>query len=92
MGLSKPESLRIVAEIWRPQKLRDDSSCIELRDLNHKTLEKLDEYDLLNEANTSSYNHITHYWIFPLYDLNMHSIPVKESKLREIQERWYPEY
>ncbi len=92
IGVSKPESLEVIAEIWRPLTFTDQSKHDELRNYNIKTLQKLREEGLLNNGNEEAYSQIVEFWLFPLYDCKMRQIQVKKLKLKEIQDRWYPEY
>lgn len=87
VGFSKPDSLSTVAETWRPVAMTDGTKVQELREIIRRNLEKLVCPDLL----TKSKSRIEQTWPFPLYDLEMRQIDVKESKLKEIQDRWYPE-
>jgi AbiV family abortive infection protein len=87
VGFSKPDSLSIVAAIWRPVSIIDETRFQDLRELIHRNLEKLASADVLAKVGSR----IEERWPFPLYDLEMREIPTKKSKLKEIQERWYPE-
>ena len=91
VGFSKPQSLELISSIWRPIRFTDGTHSWDLGNLNHKTLKGMCDAGLLNEIDDKIYRDIVDVWPFPLYDLEMRQIPVKQSKLREIQDRWYPE-
>ena len=87
VGFSKPDSLSIVAELWRPFSITDDTTFHDLRKLIHHNLLQLPGAEVSMTVKTR----IEETWPFPLYDLEMRQIPVSKTKLKEIQERWYPE-
>jgi hypothetical protein len=91
VGFSKPRSLELISSIWRPVGFTDETHSWDIGNLNHKTLKGMCDAGLLNEIDDKIYRDIVDVWPFPLYDLTMRQIPVKQSKLREIQDRWYPE-
>jgi len=87
VGFSKPDSLSTVAELWRPVSITDDTRFQDLRELISRNLQQLPGADVSMTAKS----HIEERWPFPLYDLEMRQIPVSKAKLKEIQERWYPD-
>lgn len=91
VGFSKAKSLELISDMWRPITFTDGTDFSQLRDLNCKTLEVLSDAGLLIEAESEIYSHIAYVWLFPLYDLEMRQTQMKQSKLKEIQDRWYPE-
>jgi AbiV family abortive infection protein len=91
VGFSKPQSLELISSIWRPIGFTDRTHSWDLGNLNHKTLKGMCDAGLLNELDDKIYRDIVDVWPFPLYDVEMRQIPVKQSKLRELQDRWYPE-
>jgi AbiV family abortive infection protein len=88
LGFSEPNTLSIVANIWRPVLISNNTKFAELRDLIHRTMREL---HLPSSNEDLVCNRITEKWPFPLYDLEMCQINVKKSDLMEIQVRWYPE-
>jgi hypothetical protein len=90
-GFSEPSSLSIVAKIWRPISINDNTKFTELRELIYCTLEELHRTGRVTTIDEAAYNRIAMRWPFPLYGIEMRQIPVNKSKLREFQARWYPE-
>jgi AbiV family abortive infection protein len=66
VGVCKPKSLKVVAELWRTLPFTDQSKHDELRDYNIKTLQKLREEGQLNNGNEDAHGRIVEFWLFPL--------------------------
>lgn len=86
-GCTKPEALQLLIRIWRPIKMSDDFSWHELREVNIKTLEELDEKNLLNTQDDTVCSVIIDRWLFPLYSLDIRIIKVNKEKLKETREQ-----
>lgn len=89
-GFANPESLEIIAAIWRPFTVTDDSHIEEIEARNSQTLDAIERAHVVKDPAAVDRVSITSHWPFPLYDLPMKKIPVSQSRLREIQARWYP--
>jgi AbiV family abortive infection protein len=92
VGISEPDALKVVADMWCSATIRPDIPRLELRSMNQQTLEELKSKRLLREPSDQIYGEIINYWQYPLYDLNLKEIPVKISSLRERQDNWNPDY
>lgn len=90
-GVGRREALAIVADIWRPVHIQDSTHFSEIRSLNEKTIEGLSRAGLLLESGAGLRYEICDKWPFPMYDLPMKKTPVNKAKLREVQQRWYPD-
>ena len=64
----------------------------EIRRLNHRTLESLNQKGLLQERPDSDYQHIVDRWQFPLFTLDLSLLRVDIESLRERQRRWSPNW
>ena len=101
VGVATPEGLALVAEIWRKVKVTPKLAFDEVEALNLRTLQFLQERGLLRDAPQEFYTLIEDRWPFPLYTLNLSLDPPTGNRkaqekrikeLREIQERWTPDY
>jgi AbiV family abortive infection protein len=90
VGLSKANALAEIADLWRPAAIGSEMPWQELRDLNHKTLERLDSKGLLQERSQREYESLVDWWQFPLYSLDMSLLKVNIELLREKQRNWSP--
>ncbi len=100
MGVTSPEGLALVAEIWREVKVGPELTYGELTALNLRTLDLLRERGLAKDAPDNVYAHIRDRWPFPLYPLDLSLDPPawdrgaqKEriEELRRIQQSYSPE-
>lgn len=88
-GLTRPDAIRIVAEVWRkttPEAL----TWLQVRDVNIQTLNRLEDEGLLRRASQETYATVANEWRAPLYPLDLRKIDVKPADLREEQEHWAP--
>jgi AbiV family abortive infection protein len=92
VGIATPGGRAVVAQIWRPAPLDVKTHCSEFRDLNLRTLQALETGRLLLEQSNDVYSWIVNYWQFPMYDLDLHLIPVELEGLRERQRNWSPDW
>ena len=83
-----PEGLSVVAEVWRPVDVSAEMRIDELRGLNRRTLEVLENRNLLSPAPNKVYEVIHDNWIFPLWPLDLQVLKVKKEELREVQRQW----
>jgi hypothetical protein len=91
-GCTTPESLEVIAKLWRPVQMTSNYRWVDLRALNIRTLQKLDNLGFLCEQPQDVYAAITDKWTFPLYSAELKIARVKQSALRKIQEQWSPDY
>jgi AbiV family abortive infection protein len=87
-GVSTPESLAVVAKIWRPISMLRETRWSDLRALNTQTLKQLASGGMLRPQPDSVYQTIINEWQFPLYDLDLTLIEVDKNELRQRQESW----
>lgn len=92
VGISKPAALAAIAEVWRTVAMLPETHCIEIRKLNARTLECLNQKGLLQERPDSDYQRIVDRWQFPLYTLNLSLLDVGIEALRDRQRLWFPEW
>ena len=92
VGLTTPDGLSVMAEIWRQIEITPDLTSGELQEHNQRTLEALDNKSLLKEAPDETYSNVMQRWLFPLYLLDLRVKKIEKSELREIQEQWVPEW
>ena len=86
-----PEGLSVLAEVWRPVDVYAEMSRVELRGLNLRTLEALNNRDLLAPAPPKICAVIRNNWIFPLWPLDLQIFKVGKEKLREVRRQWSPD-
>ena len=91
VGIANSPALTIVAEIWRPKQFTDDTHINECCEIVTETLQALADEHLLASDDRETHAFIVDRWPFPLYDLPMRIIDIKEEELRDIQKNWYPE-
>ncbi|MGJ5814847.1 hypothetical protein [Paludibaculum fermentans] len=89
-GLCRPAALRVIADHWRGLVLDESVEGFRTRELNRRTLELLDENNLLRRRPQSDYDFIVNEWRLPLYPLDMAPINVDPQELRHIQQNWSP--
>ena len=90
-GVTTPEGLSVVAEIWRPIDVRAEMHFSELEQLNWRTLEVMEERGVLQPESDHGYALIKRRWGFPLWPLDLRVLKVDKVKLREVQRDWSPE-
>jgi hypothetical protein len=61
-----------------------------LRQLSVRTLETLEEANLLRARPNFVYQHVANEWPFPLYPLDLPELEVDPDHLREAQRNCYP--
>jgi hypothetical protein len=85
-GCTKPESLSHIAKMWRPIRIPDDFTQDRLRELNIRTLEELNNSNLLSTQEEQSLLTIVNKWSFPLYSLKIRIIEVDKETLKETRD------
>ena len=91
IGLATPEGLAVVAKVWRCVKV-PSLNWEDLRDLNHDTLDKLDEKGLLKRERAEEVSKVIEDWPFPLYPLDLAPKEVSEEGLEQARARWAPDF
>lgn len=91
VGALSTAALVLVARLWRTRVPSPETHCSEIRKLNHLTLKKLDEQELLKKHPDDVYRWIVQEWQFPMYDLDLTPVAVDPRNLRDQQQRWSPD-
>lgn len=91
IGCATHEALEIISAIWRPIQMSKDFHYQELRRLNKKVLESLQEKALLIDQPAKLYSKVIDDWPFPLYSFERKEGKIKREDLKESQRDWYPE-
>ena len=92
VGATAPAGLAAVAELWRPFEVRPETGWDDVQQLNRRTLEVMEEHDLLAAAPNEVYAPILEYWPFPLWPLDLRLKKVEKEELREIRSQWAPDW
>jgi AbiV family abortive infection protein len=92
VGISNSEAVAVVAEVWRSIAMSREMHWGELRQLNHRTLERLESKGLLQDRASTEYQRIVDDWPFPLYDLDLNMKEVDIELLRDRQRSWTPDW
>jgi len=91
-GFATREGLDTVAATWREFKLYGNLHWIEAKKRNHETLQALESRALIGPEFTDNDQYIIEEaWSFPMYAMDLDSLPVDPEDLRERQRRWNPE-
>ncbi len=96
VGVTAPEGLIVVAEVWRSVEVTPEFGNERLAQLNSQTLDKLEKRGVPREARDDDYTCVRERWPFPLYPL---VIPTpnygwrqgERKRLREVQRTWAPD-
>lgn len=88
LGFADARALEVVAHTWRPVTMNPTFHRRELRNLNQQTLVALQERGLLRDTPGAAAEVIDR-WLFPLYSVDLASIPVDKDFLRELQNEWW---
>ena len=91
-GVTTEKGLYVVAKLWRAFEPKPETRTDELEHLNWCTIETLKERELLAVDDGKINGLIRDRWLFPLWPLDLRKKKVERAKLREIQERWTPDY
>lgn len=90
-GMSTPEALATIAELWRASPIGPETHCTEIFALNRRTLELMESRGQLDEQPQETYQSIAREWQFPMYGLDLSMVDVDLETLRERQRNWSPE-
>jgi hypothetical protein len=88
-GITAESALAKIADMWRPLPM-DTVKWSALRQLSVRTLETLEEANLLRARPNFVYQHVANEWPFPLYPLDLPELEVDPDHLREAQRNCYP--
>ena len=95
LGMSTPESLSVVAHIWRSVQITDELHISELEGITERTLNELDQKGLLNKDNEAM-SIVIDRWLYPLYPLDLGLLKVERNALRQAQraeaDRFYEQF
>ena len=92
VGVSTPDALAAVAEVWRPVTMIPELQWTEIWRQNKRTLECLNQKGLLQERPEGDYQQIVDRWQFPLYALDLSLLRIDIESLREKQRHWSPDW
>ena len=81
VGITSPESLEIIAEIWRTFVPNENTDVHEVINLVQTTLENLDEKDLISNVDSATES-LINMWPFPLWSLDLSAKRVSRENLR----------
>ncbi len=90
VGISTPEAIATVADVWRSFSLDFDTRWSQIREMNYRTLQVLEDRGHLREQASNVYGSIVHHWQFPMFDLDLSMVKVKLDASRERHYKWRP--
>ena len=85
------EGLSVIANVWRNVDVRDEMRFDELKRLNRRTLEALNDRGLLAPVSDQVQVTVEKHWIYPLWTLDLRMLRVEKKELLEVQQSWYPD-
>jgi hypothetical protein len=91
VGILTPEGLKVVARIWQPLKLHDQTHCLEIKALNRKTLETLEGLGYLSGASREDISRVMD-WQYPMYSLEFTEIRVTEDAIQRERDAAFDYY
>ncbi len=86
-----PEGLKVVVQIWQPAKIDDQTHVMEIKALNRRTLEKLEELGHLSEASEEDVRRVMD-WQWPMYSLDFTEIKVTDDAIQRERDAAYADY
>ena len=90
MGFATPESLAVVAEVWRPFVIEDGTAWGAIHRQNAETLNALERRGLLKGS--EGVERVLDRWTFPLYPLELQADGTKVQDLikhrRKLEDAW----
>ncbi len=86
-GFTKPESLEVISNIWKPIQMTDGFRWESLQEINLKTLNSLAERNLLEQQSDNVYQKIIKNWSFPMHSIELDIVLNKPSDLKEELEK-----
>jgi hypothetical protein len=90
-GMTTEAALARIADLWRASPMDDTIKWQGLRQLNVRTLNILEESNLLRIRPDSVYRRVANDWLFPLYPLDLGELKIDPEELREVQRNWSPD-
>lgn len=91
-GFGQPDSLAVVAKIWRGITFMPEDHWQRCNQLNLQTIEILNERGLLTRKGAAEAGRLAWDWLFPLHAADLTEIQVARKDLEAIQEAWSPDY
>jgi AbiV family abortive infection protein len=91
-GLTSPEAVRIVAEVWRNAPAPATQTWRQIQEVNLQTLNRLEAQGLLGNVTEELQNTVIRDWRAPLYPLDLRKLDTRPADLRAAQEQWVPDY
>ncbi len=92
IGATTEKGLAVVAEVWQAFEPKPATGIDVLESMNLGTVETLEQRGLLAVNDGTTNTLLLDRWIFPLWPLDLRKKPVERAKLRDIQNRWAPDY
>lgn len=89
-GFSKPESLEVIASLWRPIEFNEDFHWQDVLKMNNETIDQLINRTLLEEVSPERLSRVINKWLFPLHSIDLRILETKTDQLREEQNNWSP--
>lgn len=89
-GVSSSDGLAVLADVWRATPVSLNLHWAEIREVNRTTLDELKKNGVLRESPQEIYDRIIDRWQFPMYDLDLSMVEVKNETLRKLQQDWNP--
>src|SRR5574340_742423 len=89
-GMSDPDGLAVLANVWRALPMSFDLHWMDVRDINRKTLVEMEKKGALRGQPQEIDDRIIDRWQFPMYDIDLSKIPVSKEALRDRQRNWVP--
>jgi len=90
-GMTGETALARIADLWRDSPMDDTIKWPVLRQLNVRTLEILEEANLLRARPNLVFERVADNWLFPLFPLDLRELQIDSERLREAQQNWYPD-
>jgi putative DNA methylase len=92
-GVQMPlvRSFLLSAKVGKQAWVDDTIKWQGLRQLNVRTLNILEESNLLRIRPDSVYRRVANDWLFPLYPLDLGELKIDPEELREVQRNWSPD-
>jgi AbiV family abortive infection protein len=90
IGITNVDALRTVAEVWRATAIDESTTWHQIRALNLRTVELMNDRGQLVTGGDVAGNVVSS-WPFPMHTLDLSEIKVDVRDLRERQLNWGPE-
>ncbi|GGI31205.1 MULTISPECIES: hypothetical protein [Bradyrhizobium] len=87
-GMFTVEGLRATSEVWEQLECREKETLQDAERLTEQLLDRLISESLPDESVTQDHvNVLYRHWPLPMYNLDLHPIPVSLEELKAEQER-----